>query len=53
MTEKPIADAAVDELCARMMLDEDGEVSRLVGPVLLATLTLAWAFLFTPWCTIP
>jgi hypothetical protein len=41
------ANAAVDELCSRLIPDEDGEESRLVGPVLLAT--FAWAVMCTPW----
>ncbi len=41
------ANAAVDELCSRVIPDEDGEESRLVGPVLLAT--FAWAVMCMPW----
>ena len=41
------ANAAIDELCSRLIPDEDGEDSRLVGPVLLAT--FAWAVMCTPW----
>lgn len=40
-------DAAVDELCQRIFLDEQADETLLLGPVLLAS--FAYAIMISPW----
>jgi len=42
-------DAAVDELCQRIFLDEQADETLLLGPVLLAS--FAYAIMISPWYT--
>ena len=49
LSESLDVDAAVDELCQRIFLDEQADEILLLGPVLLAS--FAYAIMISPWYT--